>query len=470
MEPKYKTLTFNTILFFVSTFAGKFLVFLLMPLYTGKLTPEQYSDADLIIHTTSLILPFITFGIVNSLLRFGLDNNYNKKEVISSSAFVYTLALILAAGLIPIVSNFIPFFKTYGLLLLLYLFSNCLHTLTQQSVRAKENTILYAIDGLLNTLFTLFFTCLFLLPLGMKTGGYILAIILSDILCSVILLFFSQVAKDISFRYIRKDLLKEMLRYCIPIIPASLCWWIIGAADRYFVIAFTSATIGGIYAASLKIPSILNLFSTVFSEAWTISAIKEGNNGDTGDFYNNVFRTFSSMVFIAGAGLILLCKPLLEFMTAETYHSGWHFIPFLLLGSVFSCFSSFASSIYTVLRNPKVNTFTAAIGAVMNVVLNILLIPQVGAIGASVAIFLSHFTIFSLRAIGVQGQMNVKFAPIKLSISTILMLFMCIFTLKEEWLINIIITAFVVVINLPDLFRALKVQSRAILEKLSKSY
>ena len=80
---KYKKLLSNTIVFAIGTFASKALVFLLMPLYTRVLTNEQYGSADLIVQTANLLIPFVSAGMFNAVIRFGLGKNSDRRGVFS---------------------------------------------------------------------------------------------------------------------------------------------------------------------------------------------------------------------------------------------------------------------------------------------------------------------------------------------------------------------------------------------------
>ena len=70
---RYKKLLSNTVLFAVGTFSSKALVFLLMPLYTAVLSTQEYGTVDLIMQAGNLLLPLVSVGIINSIVRFGLD-------------------------------------------------------------------------------------------------------------------------------------------------------------------------------------------------------------------------------------------------------------------------------------------------------------------------------------------------------------------------------------------------------------
>lgn len=75
---KYKRLISNTVIFAVGTFSSKVLVFLLMPLYTRVLTDAEYGVTDLIVQTGNLLLPLVSLGIINAVIRFGLDRGQHR--------------------------------------------------------------------------------------------------------------------------------------------------------------------------------------------------------------------------------------------------------------------------------------------------------------------------------------------------------------------------------------------------------
>lgn len=81
---KYKKLISNTMIFAIGTFSSKVLVFLLMPLYTRVLNNADYGVVDLIIQTGNLLIPIVSVGIINAVVRFGLDDSTSKSDVFST--------------------------------------------------------------------------------------------------------------------------------------------------------------------------------------------------------------------------------------------------------------------------------------------------------------------------------------------------------------------------------------------------
>ena len=263
MNNKYKFLISNTGLFFISTFSSKFLVFLLMPIYTAVLTPDQFNATDLVIQTANLLIPLVSLGISNSIIRFGLDKNYSKSGVFTVATLTYLFGFMVLLAFYPLIVK-ISFIRYYVRYLYLYLLCSCLRTLVQQYTRARTYTRLYAIDGILATVNTLIFVYLFLVKFNMGAKGYILATIAADFASFIFLSVFSGAWKSFRPKKATPRLAREMLSYCLPLIPTGVFWWITNVSDRYLVTAISGAAVAGIYAISYKIPSIHSIIPKVW--------------------------------------------------------------------------------------------------------------------------------------------------------------------------------------------------------------
>ena len=450
---RYKFLFSNTVLFFVSSFSSKFLVFLLMPIYTAVLSPAENSDVSLMMQTANLLIPLVSLGISNSIIRFGLDDKYSKRTVFTTGVFTLGAGYLLLIAAFPLL-NRVEFIHKYIWMLYLYLLMSCSRTLVQQFVRAKTYTKLYAFDGILATVNTLILVCVFLLKFRWGAMGYIAAIIGADFLSVVFLSVITSVWRYFDISKLDKEVAKEMLKYCLPLIPASIAWWITNVSDRYLVAYFCGDTVNGIYDISYKLPSIINVFATIFLEAWQISAVKESGEKHTSRFFGNVFKAYQSVVFIGGAGIILLCKPLIKLLADEAYFEAWTFVPVLIMATIFACFSTFMTSIYMVEKRGGLNLATMSAGAVANIALNLVLIPKIGAQGAAIATFASYVLVFGLRAINTRKFIDINISPIQLIINVALtggMSYAMIADLPHNFVISIVITLLIMAVNIKPL-------------------
>lgn len=424
-------------------------------MYTRVLSPEEFNTVDLVTQAANLLLPIVSFGMANSIIRFGLDKKYSKRGVFTIAVLTYGVGFLIFGLCYPIISK-VTYVAEYILYLYLYVICSCLRSMVQQFARARTYTKLYAVDGILATADTLALMYVFLRVFHLGARGYILATIVADFLSFLFLSVVSGCWHMFDLSKAKVSLAKEMISYCLPLIPTGIFWWITNVSDRYLVTAMVGATVGGLYGISYKIPSIVNLFSTVFTEAWQISAVKEGQEKHPEVFFKRVFRAYQGIVFIAAAGLILLCRVLVKIMTADRYYESWRFIPVLIIATVFSCFSAFLSSIYMVEKNGKSNLITMMAGAFSNIGMNLLFIPRWGAQGAAIATFISYFLVFVLRAIGTKKYIDIDISVPYMAINlflTITLSYAMVNEIKYWMPISIIITAIVVVLNIMPIYR-----------------
>lgn len=86
LSNKYRNLAQNTVIFAIGTFSSKLLVFIMMPIYTRALSTAEYGTVDLIQQISNLLVPIVTLGVTNALIRFGLDKSFRKNDVFYNRA------------------------------------------------------------------------------------------------------------------------------------------------------------------------------------------------------------------------------------------------------------------------------------------------------------------------------------------------------------------------------------------------
>ena len=395
---RYKKLLSNTAILAIGTFASKFLVFFMMPLYTRYLLPEEYSTADLISQTANLLIPLACAGIADGIFRFALDKSEDKKSVFSSGLTVLVAVSVLFGLLSPLVGLFNAL-DGYVWLIAFYVIAANLHSAVAQYIRAKGNTVLFSVGGLLGTALTIGFNFLFLIGLDMGITGYVLSVVMGDVVVTVFLFLWARLWRDVDVRSVRFAKMREMLKYSIPMIPTTIFWWITSVSDRYLVIAMKGDEVNGLYAAAYKVPTLLTLVCTVFIEAWQFSAVSESDEKERSAFFTRVFSCFQGILFMAASALVLFSKVATKILLADNYYDSWRYIPVLALAMTYSSLVTFMGSVYMVRKKSVYSFLTAAVGAVVNIVLNILLIPRWSAMGAAVATFISYFVVMIIRGI-----------------------------------------------------------------------
>lgn len=455
---KYKKLASNTIVFAIGTFSSKILTLVLTFFYTRVMATGSYGGATLIQNAVNIILPIVTLAVNSAALRFALDKNYNKKQVFSTGIAVTLIGFLIFCLFSPLVSqitiNDFNFGK-YTILLYLMLLGSSLRQLCQQFVRGSGYVKIYAIDGVIATATAAGFTFLYLGAFNWGIYGYILAIFSSDMFSVLFMFIAVKLWRYVDFRNgLKKNTVFPMLKYCIPLIPTVILWWIINVSDQYMVTYFNGVSVSGIYTAAYKIPNFVIIFSSIFIDAWQLSAVDEYDNKGKSEFFTKVFKVYSGALIAVGAVLIAGSRIITDIYLGADYYESWQYVPILVIATTFSCLVNFYASVYMAEKKSMLSLITAGAGAVTNVVLNLVLIPIYGPYGAAFATAVSFVVVFILRIVNTKKFVNIKihwltFLPsvLFLAASSAVM----ITEFKGEWgsfAISCAIMAVVVLINI----------------------
>lgn len=431
---KYQKLVNNTLIFAVGTLGAKLLSFVLVRLYTGCMSTEQYSTADLLYQAVNVLYPVVTFSMADAIIRFGLDKAYDNKKIYTAALTASAGGLLLLAVLTPVI-NCVNVFKGWGLLLFVYCFFSSFKQLALNFVRARGLVKLFAFDGIMSTLIIVISNLILLLKFDLGVTGYICSIIISDALTLLGLTVIAELYKFVDFRRIDKQLLREMMKYSLPLIPTYILWWITSASDRWFVIDMISSHDNGIYSAAYKIPTLLLLVTTLFNQAWQMSAIENKDQKDLPDFYTRIYGAYSSVLFMGAAGLIMIVKPLTYLLVdndpAKNYVFAYHYTPILIIAMIFQCLCQFMSSIYSVRKKSMNSMLTSLVAAAVNIVLNILLIPRYGVYGAAVATAASYFACFMVRIFDARSYVKFNVSWFKMIVNMVVVGYMAIVAILE---------------------------------------
>ena len=306
-QGKYAKLAGNTLIFAISSFSSKLLTLIVQPFLTYAMA--EISDLGLskiLSQYANLLIPFVSMGMSNAIIRFGLDRGNSKKQVFTNGLLSILLGYAALILLWP-VARLLPDMAQYGLLLYVYVLMSCLRTLCTQFVRSQEFNKLVAVDGILCTFATLMFYVLYLVVLGMGANGYLLAIISGDLTSVVFLTFKGRLWQYLELKTAPNTRLwKQMLRFSLPMIPAQISFWVINASDLFFVREMCGGMGGhsgeawsGLLSTGYFLPTILSTLGLIFYDAWQLSAVTEEEERET-FFYPDLPHLFLRDVLLRG--------------------------------------------------------------------------------------------------------------------------------------------------------------------------
>ena len=395
---KYKRLLTNTAVFTVGKMLSRLLVFFMIGVYTSCLTQAEYGQAELIVSMANLLIPLACAGISEGIFRSAAAREGDKEAFFTGGLLVYGIGSLIFLLLSPLV-GLIPVFAGSAWLIAAYVVVANLHTVVSQYLCAIGRTKLFAGQGILNTALVIGFNILFLPILDFGVTGYILSTVLADFVTTLFLILVTRLWRAVKPRRVTGGMIRTMLRFCLPLVPTTICWWITGVSDRFMVEAMCSSELNGLYSVAYKIPNLLIYAISIFDSAWKLSVSAEDDPEACAAFYSRVWRVYTTVAFLGGGCLIFCSRLFAGILFAGDFVQAWIYIPILTYATVYCALCTFLSSVYFASKRTVWSMITAVVGAVLNITLNLLLIPDHGAMGASVATFSSYFAVCILRLV-----------------------------------------------------------------------
>lgn len=458
---KYNKLALNTVIFTIGSFGSKLLSYFLVILYNNYLSPESNSLVDIIRNTGNLLIPIGFLCASEAVLRFGLDKRFRKDDVFTSALLISFCGLAVLALLSP-AFHFVDALQGHGFILYVFVYTSCFRQVCSQFVRARNQLKLFALDGILATLSLLIFNIIFMAVLKLGVVGFFISLILSDFCSILFLCYISDLGRCLKLSKPNFPLIKQMLAYSAPLVPAMITWWIINVSDRFFVVEMVSEEANGIYGYAYKIPALVMMVTGIFQQAWQISAIDEMEKAGSQEFYRKVYNIYQSIMFVAAAGIMLICLPLTTILAGTSYPEyleAYVYIPTLTIATIFMCFGTFLSSIYAATKRSVNSMLTSFAAAAANIILNALLIPKMGVHGAAIATLVSYLLCYILRITDTRRYIYFKVNHLKTILNTAAISVMgcsIVFDLKGKWIFLVLGFIVVLLLNLREFMQTLR--------------
>ena len=409
---RYKSLFTDTILIGVGNFTTHLIYFFLMPIYTLSMSAEEFGLADLLSNFASLLLPFLTLSISEGVFRFVLDKNEDPNELLTSGLKIIGLCAIILMSALTI--TYYVTHKSYGAYFFFYFISEALKGLLAQFSRGVGNVRDFSLSGIIAAVLLFVSTYTLVKQYRLGVEGYLFAFIIANTVAIIYLCLSVRAIRRFVWSY-SDTKQKEMLLYSLPLIPNTLFWWATNISSRYILAYQCGMALAGFFAATSKLPALINIVTSVFQQSWQISSVKQLEADDHIKFYSRVFSMYFSAVAITGAIILLLVPYISMFVLQGEFYQAWIYTPLLLFSAMLGCLSVYFGTFYTVAKKSKSVMTTTMFGAVANIVFCFALIPIWGIYGALIGSVLSYAIIVLVRYLDTQ-----RFMPIEINKTIVL--------------------------------------------------
>lgn len=391
---KESRLVKNTLILSIGTFATKVLSFVIVPLFSGKMSLSDFGQWDLFYTYISLLIPIASISVGEGVFRYLLDadTEEQKKSIITSGFITFIIGNIICSVLIITFADFElkPYF------VLLFLVSSC-YEFVSYVLRGLKQLKTYTISGIVYTILMSIFsiTLLYGFDFGVRALyiGYSLAYVIAILIICKLIKF----AKYISLKNMDKELNKKLIKYSWPMIPNAVSWWIANASDRTIINLMIGDDGNAIYAVANKIPAICTTMYSVFHLSWQQSASEEVNSPDFNEYINKVFNKVIVLLLSISCLIISGNFILFKYVFDTRYASAYYHVPILLTAVVFSMLSTYIGGLFISLKRTTLNGVTTMVAAGLNVIFNMLMVKHIGLFAASLSTLFSYIALTIIR-------------------------------------------------------------------------
>lgn len=409
---------------------GKFLVygigFFLLPIYTHVFPPAEFGVVDILNNNVArLALVIVALEIAQAVFRFVPETPPGpERRAYSSTALWFSMAayaIFVAIGWIgaDFLSQLIlqePGRQDVFRIALLMIWANGIFIQLQNQLRLQTKSAQYTLVSVVDTIISLGLTILFIVVL--KTGiiGIFWGQLLGLLIGGVVAFYFTREDFGLIFDGAK---FKEMLRFSLPLVPSSVGVIVLLYVDRVAINARMTIADVGIFSAGDRIASLVTLLMFGFQMSMLPLVFQHYHEPATPRNLARIFRYFVAGALLMIIGLSLFAPELLALLTTPQYYAAAMVVPLLVSRAVISGMSIFAPGLSIAKRTGMIAIINIA-GAMLNVILNLLLIPIFGISGAALATLISSATVFSTFMIFSQKTYPVPHAWRQLALSALI--------------------------------------------------
>lgn len=388
----------NTIVYAIGNFGSKLLGFILIPIYTVCLSPEDFGQIDLYILASSLVIPIFTIQSIDAAYRRMLDSSSRKdlEECVSNVLCIYAFGwLVFTLGFISLC---MMHELKFALLFYFYIVLSAAFQVAQQITRGLRRNGAFSASGILLTLVQGLTNIALIVLFDWGAESLLFAPIVASSCGLALLMKLTKITDYIHIEAISKKIVLEMLGFSAPLCVHSLCWWCITSLGTYLLTFITGSTeLSGVYAMGNRFSQVLSMINSIFFLAWQESAVEEYKSDDSSSFYG---KTYTALLQIE-TGMIALFLPVIRLYFRAIGESGYasvvDYIPALLTINLLSASISFFSSIFNVVKKTRTVFYSSIVALAITVSLFLTVIPTFGIWGIVIGMTGGYITLLVWR-------------------------------------------------------------------------
>lgn len=376
---------------------NKIIPFLLLPVITRLLKdPSDFGVYDMYNLIIGFGSPLVMLGMYDAMFReyFEKEEQKYKYNVTTTAQRIVLFTSIIGSTIL------LAFNKTFSMIFFgavkysnivacsaIALLISTNSTIIAAPTRIQNKRKVYIVSGLLHST-SYYLLAILLIYLGYSYFGLIYANIIT---AAILLLFFLTLnSKFFNLGKFDKKIANELFRIGLPLLPTFLIYWVYNSMDRIMITNMLGTTELGIYSIGSKIAHISQFIYTAFAGGWQYFAFSTMKDKDQVQLNSRVAEYLGSISFASLFVLYPFIKVIFNLLFTEAYLQGYKVVPYLFLSPLLLMIFQVIGNQFLVVKKSYWSTISLSLGAVINVLLNVLFIPKIGAEGAAIATLIGY--------------------------------------------------------------------------------
>ena len=398
-----KSLAKDTAIYGLSSIIGKFLNYLLVPLYTYALArTDDYGIVTNLYAWTALLLVLLTYGMETGFFRFANREDYDAKSVYKTAYWTLLSTSTLFALLVIVFQQ--PLASVLGYadhaefvaMMFVTVAVDAFASIPFAHLRNQKRPILFAALKLLFVILNIAFNLLFLVILGKNDVFYVfLSNLMATGIQTLCLLPFTMPKGG---RFDGKAL-KEMLRYSLPLLVLGVAGIMNQTLDRilfpYLYPGEDAQSQLGIYGACFKVAMVMMMFTQAFRYAYEPFVFSKHKDRQSVEAYADAMKYYIIFSYLILLGVIFYLD-IFRYIVSSAYWEGLKIVPVVLWTYVFQGVYFNLSFWYKLTDETKWGAYFSLIGLVITLVLQIVGVPRIGYWASCGSSLVCYFTIMLL--------------------------------------------------------------------------
>jgi O-antigen/teichoic acid export membrane protein len=402
----------STLIYTLGEFLPRLFSIVFLPVFTTYLSSTDYGIMSYTGSFMVLLYVFIALSLNSFLLRkyYECKTEQERKSLIGNVAFVITVSNILVLALAFLLGPFIceianikVAFYPYFSLSLINNFIDVFAIVPLVVFRIMEKPTQYVLLNIGRNVLPYLITYFLLAHLQMGILGFYYGRLFINLLFIIPILYITY--KNSTFT-ISKKLIREGLKFSIPLIPGSIAYFVMSISDRIIMERYISLSLIGIYSIAYTLAFSLNIFISSGYRAFEPEIFKKFGQDGFSAFIEGLHKIFMFIIFSMAIALSLFSKEILQILTNGDFENGYTVVPILIIGVVLSAENTILGSLAIAEKKTKLTMYSTLLGAVFSFLLNIVLIPHIGYYGAALATIVSFLTMNIIIFKGLEYKLN----------------------------------------------------------------